>query len=95
MRQFFGPKMCSSNPFLLPKDHIQEKFHHYLYHYFIKHITAFYVKMTEIAHFEKYIVSMVFRYYRFDWLSMRFIVLLTTFTNTSLRHHLNIHYNMT
>ena len=33
----FGPKMSYFSPFLLPKDHIQEKFHHYFYHFFIKH----------------------------------------------------------
>ena len=46
---------------------------------------AFYIKMTQIAqHFEKYMVSMVFWYYRFDWLSMRYMVPLTSFTR-----HLN------
>ena len=33
----FAPKMSYFSPFLLPKDHIQEKFHHYFYHFFIKH----------------------------------------------------------
>ena len=32
----FGPKMSYFSPFLLPKDNIQEKFHHYFYHFFIK-----------------------------------------------------------
>ena len=27
----FDPKMSYFSPFLLPKDHIQEKFHHYFY----------------------------------------------------------------
>ena len=33
----FCPKMSYFSPFLLPKDHIQEKFHHYFYYFFIKH----------------------------------------------------------
>ena len=32
----FGPKMSYFSPFLLPKDHIQEKFHHYFYNFFHK-----------------------------------------------------------
>ena len=41
----FGPKMSYFSPFLLPKDHIQEKFHHYFYHFFIKHkLSVFLVK---------------------------------------------------
>ena len=32
----FGPKMSYFSPFLLPKDHIQEKFHHYILSFFHK-----------------------------------------------------------
>ena len=32
----FGPKMSYFSPFFLPKDHIQDKFHHYFYHFFQK-----------------------------------------------------------
>ena len=31
----FGPKMSYFSPFLLPIDRIQEKFHHYIYHFSI------------------------------------------------------------
>ena len=42
---------------------------------------AFYIKMTQIAqHLRKYMVSMVFRYYRLDQFSMRYMVPLTSFT---------------
>ena len=38
----FGPKMSYFSPFLLLKDHIQEKFHHYFYHFLHKNISLVY-----------------------------------------------------
>ena len=46
----FGPKMSYFSLFLLPKDHIQEKFHHYFYHFFIKHkLSVFLVKFKKFS----------------------------------------------
>ena len=39
----FGHKMSHFSPILLPKDHIQEKFHHYFYHFFMKHKPSVYL----------------------------------------------------
>ena len=47
---FFGPKRSYFSPFLLPKDHIQEKFHHYFYHFFRKHkLSVFLVKFKNFS----------------------------------------------
>ena len=47
----FGPKMSYSSPFLLPKGHIQKKFHHYFYYFFTIHKTnVFLMKFEKIPH---------------------------------------------
>ena len=44
----FGRKMSYFSPFLLPKDHLKEKCHHYFYHFFITHEpSAFLVKFIK------------------------------------------------
>ena len=37
MEKKIDPKICDFSTFLLLKDHIQEKFHHYFHHFLIKH----------------------------------------------------------
>ena len=51
----FGPKMSYFSPFLLPKDHIQEKFHHYFYHFFIKHLPS--VFLVKFKNFLLYVTQ--------------------------------------